>query len=84
MPLPNFYDKETISNGSPSPSLRKSPLKRDGSIEYPQSPNRLHDAGAPKTGPMDLEKDEQQAGLFDNHNPGGGSIVLKLLTKYVT
>jgi hypothetical protein len=27
---------------------------------------------------------DQQVGLFDNHNPGGGSVVLKLLTKYVT
>ena len=27
---------------------------------------------------------DQQVGLFDNHNMGGGSIVLKMLTKYVT
>ena len=27
---------------------------------------------------------DNQVGLFDNHNPNGGSIVLKMLTKYVT
>ena len=85
MPVPNYQDKmSTISHHSPSPSLRKSPLKKKGSIEYPTSPNRLHDAGAFQKGNINEDQMDQQVGLFDNHNPGGGSIVLKILTKYVT
>jgi hypothetical protein len=34
--------------------------------------------------PINESNMAQQVGLFDNANSGGGSIVLKILTKYVT
>jgi hypothetical protein len=58
MPVPVYQDKmSTISNRSPSPSLRKSPLKRKlGSTEYPASPNRLHEAGAFQKGAINEDE----------------------------